>query len=821
MGQMTGQVILSRSWASADSADMPHLVRFGRPQPLPGRTGNNTHSYYTKKCTRSVGRELPPNSKIMKNIKLQNYIGIGFATIWLGISVVILLAVYRTEKISDQLGNIASQHNIKIALAVNMRDILYQRQLLMRNALMFGDAFDREADREKLSELAQQFILTRDKLQKMNLNTEEQWIFERLRDELQEPVVQGRTLVDSMVFEGLNNRTLHMMRDVSAGQQRVIGVLNELVAYETSLIDGAVTETRQAQIRSRNMLILLGGIVAALNFIVAYLVIRHSRRLTEQIELLARFPSENPRPVMRIGFDGELIYANSASQPFLNEWETEVGHLIPLKWQRLVQKIASDQGVLEEETTIDSKIYSLVMTPVIEGEYINVYGHDITEREQIRKEFARLASHDALTGLINRREFELVLESLITDAKTNMGEHSFLYFDLDQFKVVNDTCGHVAGDEMLRQLALVLKENVRESDKLGRLGGDEFGLLLRSCSLDRAEKVAETMRELIQNFRFVWKNQSFNVGASIGVVLISEDTSNLSVALSAADAACYIAKESGRNRVHVSYPGDEQLQVRRGQMEWVQRIRDAIGNDEFELYYQEIYSLKHPQAESEHGELLLRLFDVNGKQVPPETFIKAAERYDLMTSIDRWVVKKALPILSARMRTNASGDGWYSINLSGQSISEKNFTSFVIDQISSSGVPASSLCFEITETAAISNLTSAIDFISNMREKGCKIALDDFGSGLSSFNYLKNLKIDYLKIDGSFVRNMHEDRVSAAMVEAITNVAHEMNIGVIAEWVEKQATIKMLQKLNVEFGQGYAYSEPMPLDQRGLSKVVN
>lgn len=757
----------------------------------------------------------------MQRLNLQKTIFVGFATIWVIISVVILLAVYRVNAVSHQLDKIANEHNIKIALAVRLRAILYRRQILMRNALMLGNAFDREDTRQQLSVLAQKFIAARDQLRTMPLNIDEQLLNQRLQDELYKPDQQGRALVEAMVFEGLDKKTRKMLRDVSVGQNRIINILNELVSYETDVIDRAVTATQEQQSYSRNLLIILGGLVASLIFVVSYLVMRNSHRQTAQIELLARFASENPRPVMRIGFNGEMLYANQASKPILEQWESEIGHMVPLKWRQLVNHIKVNRGLAEEETTIGSRIYSLVLTPVHEGGYVNVYAHDITEREEIRREFARLASHDSLTGLINRREMELHLESLIEDAKTNMGEHSFLYFDLDQFKVVNDTCGHVAGDEMLRQLASLLKENVRDSDKLGRLGGDEFGLLLRSCTLIRAENVAENLREMVEKFRFVWKNKAFNVGASIGVVQISAKSGNLSSVLSAADTACYIAKESGRNQVHVSYPGDEKVEVRRGQMEWVQRIREALDKDQFELYYQEIYSLNQASPGPAHGELLLRLFDEDGTQVPTETIISAAERFDMMLSIDRWVVENAMVALSRYLQSDIKRGGWFSINLSGQSVSDPNFTSFVIGQIEKAGLPPQSICFEITETAAISNLARAIEFISAMREKGCRIALDDFGSGLSSFSYLKNLKIDYLKIDGSFVRDMDEDRVTAAMVEAITNVAREMEIGVIAEWVERHATIKQLQKLNVEFAQGYAFSEPMPFRRLDLGKVAN
>lgn len=757
----------------------------------------------------------------MVRVTLHKHIGIGFALIWAMMSAVIVLAVFRIEAISDRIDQIATEHNIKIALAVEMRDIIYQRQLVMRNSLVYGDMFERENNRARLEILAQQFVTLRDGLRSLPMNDEEQMIFRKIQDAVAASHPRGLELSDVSVFEGLNEKTRELTRKVSDTQWLVIENLNELVAYETDQINSAVLKTRESQTYTRNLILLLGAVAAALNFLIAFAVIRHSRRQTEKIELLARFPGENPRPVMRVSNGGELIYANAASRPFLLEWETELGHQVPLEWQQVITQVTGDRIVAEKQTTCGDRIYTMVITPVPEGGYVNVYGHDVTEREQIREEFAHLASHDSLTGLINRREFELVLDRTIEEAKRDGSEHAFMYIDLDQFKVVNDTCGHIAGDEMLRQLAAVLKDNVRDSDRLGRLGGDEFGLLLQFCSLGRAEKIAENLRQLVENFRFVWKNQSFNVGASIGVVSITAETGNISRVLSAADAACYIAKESGRNRVHVSHPGDEQILRRQGQMEWVQRIRDAIENNEFELYYQSIKRLSGGSAGEQHGEILLRLFDASGKPVAPEIFIQAAERYDLMTGIDRWVLREALTLLAGEMGNNDVGSSWYSINLSGQSVSEKNFLPYVVEQLEISGIDPGAICFEITETAAISNLASAMEFINALHEKGCRFALDDFGSGLSSFSYLKNLNIDYVKIDGSFVRSMHEDKVSAAMVEAITKVAHEMGIGVIAEWVEHERTIDMLRALKVEYAQGFALERPYPFVERARKAAVS
>jgi len=755
----------------------------------------------------------------MRKGPIQQTIAIGFTMIWVVLTVVIVLALVRMQRVSEQLDAIANQNNIKIALAVEMRDIIYQRQLLMRNSLILGDTFDREANRAKLAILAQQFVTLRDSLMKMDIGEEEQEIIDLMNNDVVVANIKGHELIDLMLFDGLSDQTRELTRVVTDGQNQVIKRLNGLVALETEKIKQAVKVTKTTQTQTSNYLTVLGAIAAALILLIANVVIRNSRRQTERIEHLARFASENPRPVMRIGFDGELIYANPASQIFLDAWETDVGHQVPLEWRKLVEQVEHQQRLLEHELMLGDQVYSVMLIPVEGSNYVNVYGHDVTEREHIRQEFARMASLDSLTGLVNRREFERMLEELIADASSSSGEHAFLYFDLDQFKVVNDTCGHVAGDELLRQLSSVLKENVRGSDMLGRLGGDEFGLLLRSCSLGQAAKIAENLRQLITGFRFAWKGQSFNVGASIGVVAITAETGNQSSVLSAADAACYIAKESGRNQVHVGYPDDELITQRRGQMEWVQRIREAIDLDRFELWSQDIHAIGLTGMPPKCAELLLRFFDENGQLVATETFIQAAERYDLMPSIDRWVIQKALPLI-AELEAETGEDEWFSINLSGQSLGDKNFAQFVLDQLEQSGVNPGSVCFEITETAAISNLSMAIEFIGQVRDRGCRIALDDFGSGLSSFSYLQNLKVDYLKIDGAFVSTMHENRVNAAMVEAIAGVARELDIQVIAEWVEHPETIELLKKQRIDYAQGYAFGEILPIDSGRFDKVA-
>lgn len=445
-----------------------------------------------------------------------------------------------------------------------------------------------------------------------------------------------------------------------------------------------------------------------------------------------------------------------------------------------------------------------------EGKVIGVVlvFHDVTESRQMAEEIAYQASHDALTGLVNRREFEHRLNNLISDAVTERRQHALLYLDLDQFKVVNDTCGHSAGDELLRQLTLIMQDRIRGSDILARLGGDEFGVLLDNCPLDKAQRVAEELIELVKGFRFVWGDKAFVVGASIGIVAITEQSLDWASLLGNADTACYLAKEKGRNRLQVYHTEDAELAQRYSEMHWVGRINKAFEEDRFLLYRQPIVTTSQRPGGLPHFEMLVRMLDEDGQIVTPGVFIPAAERYNLMGALDRWVVSNALNWVVAH------GDNPMicAINLSGHSMGDDHFLAFVIDRIKGTGVSPKSLCFEITETAAIANLEKAVHFMRELKLLGCRFALDDFGAGLSSFAYLKNLPVDYLKIDGNFVRDIDRNETSYAMVEAINKIGHTMKIQTIAEFAETAVILDKLAEIGVDFVQGYGISEPVPLD---------
>lgn len=438
---------------------------------------------------------------------------------------------------------------------------------------------------------------------------------------------------------------------------------------------------------------------------------------------------------------------------------------------------------------------------------------DVTVTRRLAHELSHQAAHDTLTGLANRAEFERRLSLTLQQPACERGDNVLCYMDLDQFKIVNDTCGHAAGDELLRQLGKLFQTRIRASDVLARLGGDEFGLLLMGCPLEDALPIADSVRVLVEDFRFSWQGKTFAIGVSIGLVEVSAHIDSLGALLAAADSACYAAKDGGRNRIHIYQPDDQQLLERKGEMLWVNRIRRALDTDLLRLYVQPIIAVAGPGNGAPSYEVLVRMLGDDGQIIPPGAFMPAAERYDLATSIDRWVVGNFLAWVGDYSRRKQGRPGNYSINLSAASLGETSFLDFILDTMQRHQVPANCICFEITETSAIANLSRAMTFMHRLKAIGCVFALDDFGSGLSSFAYLKTLPVDYLKIDGVFVKDIDRDPIARAMVASINSIGHEMGLKTVAEFVESEAIIARLGELGVDYAQGYHVGHPRPLSE--------
>lgn len=443
------------------------------------------------------------------------------------------------------------------------------------------------------------------------------------------------------------------------------------------------------------------------------------------------------------------------------------------------------------------------------GEIINYIAtiKDISERKAAENQIKYQASHDELTGLGNRRAFEQVLGDLFEQSRHSNRKHVLAYLDLDEFKVINDTCGHAVGDELLRQIAQQFSTCLRTDDGLYRIGGDEFGMVLRDQNLEQALLIAERLQQHLANFRFQWQERSFAVGVSIGLVVVNKDSESVGALLQSADSACYVAKESGRGRIHVYANDDPALAQRYGVMEWVSRIENALSNDLFSLYAQPILDLKDASNKGIHCEVLLRMNDERGGVILPGAFMPAVERYHLAARVDKWVVRHAF----AWIAQHQSHIDLCAINLSGQSLSDPQFLHFIQNSLQLANIPCEKVCFEITETAAISQIQIAQKFIHTLSEMGCQFSLDDFGSGLSSFAYLRTLNVDILKIDGQFVRDIEINPINLAMVKSIHEIAHLMGKRTVAEFVENAAILEKLRAIGIDYGQGYGLGRPMPI----------
>lgn len=434
---------------------------------------------------------------------------------------------------------------------------------------------------------------------------------------------------------------------------------------------------------------------------------------------------------------------------------------------------------------------------------------DVTERHISQEELNFRESHDELTGLINRKTFEYRLDLLLKKAATDDSDHILCYMDLDQFRIINDTYGHIAGDELLRKLGRYLQNTLSKRDTFAYLGGDEFGILLEGCTLEKAQRVFEILQQSLHDFEFDWQGRKFSVSASIGVISINKNYSSSAELLSMADIACYSAKETGRNQIHVYHGTNGSVASRHREMRWVERIEQAIQEDRFFLYYQPISGL-NGNAMNKHFELLLRLKDEDGNIITPGYFLPAAERYYLSEKLDRWVIATTLTWLETYSELIPDNQR-IGINLSGQSLASSTLLEFFVHELNQKEVQAESIYIEITESAAIANFKQALNFIETLKDFGCQFALDDFGKGVSSFNYLKMLPVDFLKIEGIFVRDMKRNNTDYVMVKAINEVGKSMGKKTIAECVEHKEILPYLQELKVDYAQGYAIAEPQPL----------
>ena len=652
------------------------------------------------------------------------------------------------------------------------------------------------------------------------------------------------TVGDGYLIE-LDNVARQMHDSITAGQasesdirgwKAQIFAINDSVTPAAKAFSDALGEGSRFILR----LLLVTNFATALGLIVLALLRTH--KLLAQRQVFANaLQLEKERAqitlqsigdgVITTDVEGAIAYMNPAAEA-MTHWKAEHATGLPLaalfnllddnaqtEGLTLIEHIlsgrlsgASEHSKLIQRLDGSTVSVTLVGAPIRHAGKVSgavLVLHDMTQERQYIANLSWQATHDALTGLANRREFEYRLEQALHNLTRQVGRHALMFLDLDQFKLVNDTCGHAAGDELLRHICALLQSGLRENDTLARLGGDEFGILLENCSPEAAEKIAEGLRQTVQNLHFVWKGRPFVTTVSIGLVHIAQNPTTLEASLRAADMACYMAKEKGRNRVQVYHADDSELSLRFGEMAWVQRLHMALEENRFCLYAQEIAALGPGDHGGGHIEILLRLHDEAGRMILPDSFIPAAERYGLMTSLDRWVVENVFKIIRQCLNESRQEPmAMCAINLSGTTIGDQAFLDFLRKQFVAYSIPPEMICFEITETSAISNLGSAIRFINELKSLGCYFSLDDFCAGMSSFAYLKHLPVDFLKIDGSFVKDMLDDPINRAMVEVINHIGHVMGKRTIAEFVETTQIEQALLEIGVDYAQGYVIERP-------------
>jgi diguanylate cyclase (GGDEF)-like protein/PAS domain S-box-containing protein len=770
----------------------------------------------------------------LPRLNLKSIVIMGFTLLFLLVSVLIVTGLYSTKTNRQRLENTYIQQNNKLKLLVTMRSMARERVNYLFSSATYTDPFEQDEALIKFSELATQFILSRDKFRSLGLNREEST---NLRQT--ELIINATSAKQAEVIELIRSgrrdeaRNL-LVKSVIPAQIKLLDSYNRLINLQSSIADKAIEKAHAATQTAYVFVLFVMIFLFFLGLLIAVFVTRRitsiETALFTEKELAEITLHSIADGVITTDQFGMITYINPVAET-MTGWNSTEALNQSLSIVYPIMNVSTGQYIsyIDLITSLEAPVVSTEdrvlirkdghefaikdsLAPIRNQHDIRIGSilifNDVTEARNLSQQLSWQATHDPLTSLINRRGFENRLAEAIEDQKIFMREQALLFLDLDKFKLINDTSGHLAGDEFLRQFSRMTETHIRTSDALARLGGDEFAILLDGCGIDRALTIAEQVRQNIASYKFEWEEKLFEIGVSIGLVMLNEHVVDATEALAAADAACYQAKHEGRNQIQI-FQGTASLNNQRSETTWVQKITQALEH-RFILYYQDIIPTQPQSGCPAHSEILLRMLDDDNNVISPAAFIPAAERYGLMPSIDRWVLQHTLSWIKnhpAPEHTN------YAINLSGHALGDNRFLEFVVQELTAAQLPAGTICFEITETAAISNLRQAVRFINTTKQMGCLFSLDDFGSGMSSYSYLKNLDVDFLKIDGSFVKNMTNDAIDWAMVESINRIGHVMNIKTIAEFVENDQTLQALAELNVDYAQGYAIHKPEPLPE--------
>ena len=756
-----------------------------------------------------------------------------------------IIGLSHMASINRNLETITHQHNARADILSSLRRIVRERSLSMYSIYLSDDAFRRDDEFLRFHALAESFIKLRGELETMGLLAEQKPVYEHGLELIRRSAPLQISIVERIVDGELTDVHLLMAAVDLPLEKEIQATFDELVNLERQASEQAALAAKAKYREAYWFMLGLGVLMALTATLISLLVIRRTGDI-EQALAEAKEHAEVTlhalgEAVLTADANGDVVYLNPAAEQ-LTGWSSleargkPLAQIYSLKDETTARplshpafsgQIHGPVAPLQQHAVLTNRYQSRFIvndmaSPLCtkNGEIFGtvVISRDVTQERLLSQQLSWQAAHDSLTGLLNRNEFETILRQLIHDAKVHSTQHALMYMDLDQFKIVNDTCGHFAGDELLKQLAQLMGPKTRDSDTLARLGGDEFGLILQNCPLEQAAEIAQHLLDLVKDFRFVWQDKTFSIGMSIGLVAITPHSKDLVSTLSAADAACFIAKDKGRHRVWIHHTDDDDVLQHRGEMEWVSRLNEALDKDRFELYVQHVKPIKEPK-EGVYHEILLRLRQIDGTLVSPMAFIPAAERYGLMTTIDRWVIRHAFQWLAQHKSAYKRSD-IFAVNISGQSLADPKFLPFCVNEYKRHSIVPSQVCLEITETAAIANWSHANQLFAALKDMGFRFALDDFGSGMSSFGYLKYLPLDYIKIDGSFVKDMMVDRVDKTFVEVINQIGHVMALKTIAEFVENENIVALLQTIGVDYAQGFGIHKPAALETAFAAKKL-
>ena len=740
---------------------------------------------------------------------------------------------FQIEATKAQINEIVTSNNKKSRLLVEMRQSARERSLTLYSMVSIKDPFKNDEEFMKYKSYAEAFIKARQNLLAMSLSPVE-------RDLIKE---QGKLSKLALPLQNIIIKLLNKERFKDAvnvlinqsipAQNAVLNKISETINFQRDNNEKIVHQLQTRLDDNLVLIIIISIIILVLTVLTAAYVISRITKTEKQLH----FEKELAQITLHSIGDGVITVnkdyliktinpvaetlADVKSEDIINKnilsiYESESekkrseinGNIIQSGIQRSIFDFSltkKDGSKFDVEHTI---------APIIDHSK-NILGaviilRDVTEVRTMEKRLSFQATHDALTGLINRREFELRLQHIIQKARREKISYSICFLDLDKFKIINDTSGHAAGDEFLKQISKTIQSLLRKTDVLARLGGDEFAIILDGCSTHKAKTICNQIIKTIKDTRFSWGKNSFETGASIGIVPITKMTVSVTEVMSSVDAACYEAKDKGRNRMQVFEPNNAEFVQHQIETSWIQKIKNAIIENSFELYFQELRNINPQYPTPKTIEILIRLNN-NGKIVSPDSFMPTAERYNLMPMIDEWVISNAFDFIKKYKETHNS-DIRVAINLSGQSLSEDSVLNLITNKLrKNKDLKKELICFEITETAAIANMSKAIEFIASVKQMGCKFSLDDFGSGLSSFSYLKNMPVDNIKIDGIFIREINTDPINKVFVESIHNISKIMGIKTTAEYVENENILKCIKEIGIDYAQGYHIAKPCPI----------